>query len=64
MKCNGFNNSLLLIAGYPIIWWFILFRHCGHGFARYMFGVTLYALLSYFYSGLHRKEECTEIGDN
>ncbi|MDE7324445.1 MAG: hypothetical protein K2N73_17365 [Lachnospiraceae bacterium] len=37
---------LLLVALYPIIWWFMLPNHCIHGFVIHMYGVTYYAMLS------------------
>ncbi len=37
---------LLLVALYPVIWWFMLPNHCIHGFVIHMYGVTYYAMLS------------------
>lgn len=37
---------LLVIACYPVIWWFIFVEHCGHSFVLHMFGVMYYAILS------------------
>lgn len=37
---------LVLIAFYPLIWWFALPNHCMHGFVKHMYGVSYYALLS------------------
>lgn len=37
---------LVIIAFYPVIWWFALPNHCVHGFVKHMYGVTYYAMLS------------------
>lgn len=37
---------LILVALYPIIWWFMLPNHCIHGFVIHMYGITYYAMLS------------------
>lgn len=39
---------LIMIAFYPVIWWFIFTKHCTHGFVKYMYGVSYYAMLSVF----------------
>lgn len=43
-KCRRF--LFILIALFPVIWWFVLANHCRHGFVKHMYGVTYYALLS------------------
>lgn len=37
---------LVLIAFYPMAWWFLLANHSAIGFVSHMYGVTYYALLS------------------
>lgn len=51
IKTNRYKKTyqcylLILIALYPIIWWFILANHCIHGFVKHMYGITYYGLLS------------------
>lgn len=37
---------LIVVAFYPVMWWFVLTNHCIHGFVKHMYGITYYAVLS------------------
>lgn len=40
------TGPLLVIACYPVVWWFLFAGHGNHGFVKYMYGVSYYALFS------------------
>jgi len=53
---------LILIACYPVAWWFLLVGHSNHGFVRYMFGVSYYALFSIIFLNCDEKKLIADNG--
>lgn len=41
--------KLLPLILFPMIWWFVLYVHCGHGFVHYMYGAWCALLAVIFY---------------